>query len=164
MAKLGDTTVFGNLHSTGRITKNVGFFDSNLTTTQTDAENGLYVNVADSVNINQGFTVNSSSSINIDVGGIYRVDFTVNFHRTGSGVRNIMYAELELNGTKLSSRTRGVCYIRNNEGGDEGDAKGTAILDLSTNDTLRVYANEERGGENGNDVERATLNIEQVGQ
>jgi hypothetical protein len=139
------------------------FFDGHLLTTQTNAENGMYVNIAESVNVLQNITVNSNSSIDVDKSGIYRVNFNVNFHRTGSGARNIMYSELELNGTRLSERTRSVCYIRNDGNGDEGDATGEAILDLNAGDTLRVFANEERGGESGNDIERASINVEHLG-
>jgi len=140
-------------------TPTLGYFDGNLTSTQTNAESGTYVNVADSVNQNDGWTVDSSSQISPDESGTYKVEFNVNFHRTGSGARNIMYAELELNGTRLDERTRGVCYIRNDGNGDEGDADGSAILDLNAGDDLRVYAAEERGGETGNDIERASINI-----
>ena len=162
MAKLGNTTVFGDLTSNRSFVTD-GFFDGHLTNTQTNAENGIYVNIADSVNINRGFTVNSSSSININYAGTYRIEYNVNFHRTGSNLRNVMYAEVELNGSNLDPRTRGTCYIRTVSSGDEGDARNSTIIDLSANDTIRVYANEERGGETGNDIERGTLSIEQIG-
>jgi hypothetical protein len=139
-----------------------GFFDSHLTTTQTDAENGMYVNFADSVNRNDGWIVDSSSQITPQSSGTYKVEGSVNFRRTGTGDRNIMYAELEVNGNNLSSRTRGVCYIRSDGNGDEGDATFSTVIDLAEGDDIHIWVNEERGGQTGNDIERASLNITRI--
>ena len=157
MARLGDTTVFGGLKVTGW-----GILDTNLSTGQSNAENGIYVNFAETVNINQGFNIISDSEVSPINGGIFQVSFNVNFHRTGSSLRNIMYAEIEKGGNKLSSRTRGLCYIRNSGEGDEGDATDTAILELSGGESIRIWANEEGGGETGNDIERANISIQQL--
>lgn len=143
-------------------TPTLGYFDSHLTTTQVDAENGIYVNFAESVNENDGWTVDSASQISPEESGKYKIEGSVNFHRTGSGGRNVMFAELELNGTRLTDRTRGVCYIRTDGNGDEGDATFSTVITLNAGDNVRVFANEERGGKTGNDVERASVNITKV--
>lgn len=150
----------GNLTmSSPTVTKNV--FDGNLTTTQTDAENGFNVNFAESVNVNTGFTVNSNSSIDVDNAGTYRITQKANFHRTGSGSRSIMFSEISINGTTISP-SRGVCYIRNAGDGDEGDGDASVIRDLSAGDTITMAVGQERGAESGNDLERAYLNVEEI--
>lgn len=143
-------------------TPTLGYFDAHLTTTQMDAENGIYVNFAESINENDGWTVDSASQISPEESGKYKIDGSVNFNRTGTDLRNVMYAELEVNGTRLTERTRGTCYIRNNASGDEGDATFSTVISLNAGDDVRVFANEERGGETGNDVERASINITKI--
>jgi len=86
----------------------------------------------------------------------------VNFHRTGSSGRNIMYSEVEKNGSRLSSRTRVADYIRTSGNGDECSTGSTVILEIQSGDTLRIFANEERGGESSNDIERAFINIKRI--
>lgn len=138
-------------------------FNGHLTTTQTNAENGIYVNFTESTNIQRGISVDSSSQVSVDRAGTYKIDFNVFFHRTGSGARNSMYAEIELNGSNLTSRTRSNCYIRNDASGSRASVSGSTIIDLSAGDSIRIFAGEEGGAESGNDIERANVSIEQVG-
>lgn len=158
----------GNLSvkSPGYIENQQGFWSSRLNTSQGNAEDGIYVNIFETVFKNSGFTKVSASEIEIDKTGTYRISFKVNFHRTGSDStsgRNIMFAELEHNGTRLTPHTRGVCYIRTDAMGDEGDATTDIIKDLTAGDRIRIFAGEERGGETGNNIERATINLEYLG-
>jgi len=135
-------------------------FSSHLTSTQTDAEDGLHVNIFGSIDkATPNVSVNSASEIVFDSAGTYEISWMVNFHRTGSGSRNIMYSEIERNGQKLSDISRVADYIRTDGSGDECSTGSSVVLELSAGDTLRIYANEERGGESGNDIERAFINI-----
>jgi hypothetical protein len=138
-------------------------FSARLTSTQTNAENGFNVNIFDSIDISSSLiTKNSSNSISFNSDGVYEISWMVNFHRTGSGSRNIMYSEVELNGNRLTDRTRVADYIRTDGNGDECSTGSTVLLNISSGDTLQIYANEERGGESGNDIERAFINIKRV--
>jgi hypothetical protein len=138
-------------------------FSARLTSTQTNAENGFNVNVFDSVDISSSLiTRDSSSQITFDVSGKFEISWMVNFHRTGSGSRNIMYSEVEKNGSRLSARTRVADYIRTNGNGDECSTGSSVILDITSGDNIRIFANEERGGESGNDIERAFINIKRI--
>jgi len=138
-------------------------FSSHLTSTQSNAENGFNVNIFDSVDISSSsITKDSSSQISFNEAGVYSISWMVNFHRTGSGSRNIMYSEIELNNNYLSSRSRVADYIRNDGNGDECSTGNTVFLSISSGDTLKIYANQERGGESGNDIERAFINISKI--
>jgi len=156
-----DADTLDGLDSTDFVQTNS--FSSHLTSTQFDAENGLSVNVFDSVDIsNSLITKDSSNSISFNSSGVYEISWMVNFHRTGSGGRNIMYSEVEINGKRLTDRTRVADYIRTDGNGDECSTGSTVLLNISSGDTLQIYANEERGGESGNDIERAFINIKRV--
>jgi hypothetical protein len=162
MAKLSSTTIFGDLFVTGNIS-NAAPFSARLTSTQPNAENGVDVDIFDTVDISSSvITRDSSEQITFDVSGTFEISWMVNFHRTGSSGRNIMYSEVEINGSRLSSRTRVADYIRTSGDGDECSTGSTVILEIQSGDTLRIFANEERGGESGNDIERAFVNIKRI--
>lgn len=159
----GDNTVTvdADTGSSGGTTQE--FFSSYQDATQNDAENGIYVNVFELIDVNDSaFTKDSSTQLTVNENGKYKISYSVNFHRTGTNGTNVMYSELEFNGTPMD-RTRGVAYMRNAGTGDEADAQNEIITSLSSGDTIQLAAGEERGGETGNDIERANINVEYLG-
>jgi len=173
MANLGTTQIFGKLFTneiieTGDVGGNAAAiigspFSSHLSNTQTNAENGFRVNIFETVDLESSeIDVDSNDQITVTQPGTYNISWMVNFRRTGSGARNIMYSEVELNGSNLSTRTRVTDYIRNDRNGDECSTGSSVYLYLSEGDSINIYANEERGGESGNDIERAFINIQKV--
>lgn len=138
-------------------------FDAHLSTTQPDAQAGLYANVIENVNVNDSFTKVDDSTVEIQKDGRYRVEYTLGFNRNGSQERNIMFGEVEINGVRETLRTRGVCYLRNSYSGDAGNAQNSAIFELNAGDEIRVYAGEENNSgspEEGSDLVRGSINIE----
>jgi len=173
MAQLGSTTIFGKLFtnelvetgSSGDGSSSIigSPFSSHLSNTQTNAENGFRVNIFETVDLASAeINIDSNNQITVAQPGTYNISWMVNFHRTGSGGRNIMYSEIEVNGNNLVDRTRSADYIRTSGNGDECSTGSSVYLYLSDGDSINIYANEERGGENGNDIERAFINIQKV--
>jgi hypothetical protein len=154
-----------NLDMNGnRVDNRRGIFSSHLTTTQSNAENGLFVNIVENVDIKDGtYTANANDEVQVNTGGNYSISYTVNFHRTGSNDRNVMVSYIEAGATNLTDRARSACYIRNDGYGDECTNQDTTIVGLSSGDTVRVWTEEERGGQTGNDVEHASMEIEYLG-
>lgn len=137
-------------------------FVSNLNNQQGGAENGVAVNIFKNVEQNDSpFTKNSDSKITVNEAGRYRISYTTNFKQIGGGGRQIMKSFVRVNSNNLTPETECRCYIRNDRTGDQNGVGNTHILDLSKNDSLEVFSNEEKGGRE-TDVLNANVTIEKV--
>lgn len=141
-----------------------GCLSGHLSTTQTGAEAGVTVNTFQNISINDGpYTKDNSSQVTINKAGKYRISYTCQFHRTGSGARNVMANEIQVNGAGQTDKTYSSCYIRTDGNGDENSNSASPILSLASGDSLTLRAWEVRGGETGNDIEHAHIDIEYLG-
>ena len=90
------------------------------------------------------FTVGTGGEITVLKGGQYFIEYSATGDQSGVNTRIIISAQLEVNSTVVTGSQSDV-YSRNTADGDFS-AVGSALVDLSANDVVRVRAFADRNG------------------
>ncbi len=90
------------------------------------------------------FTVGTGGEITVLKAGQYFIEYSATGDQTGVNTRIIVSAQLEVNSTVVTGSQSDV-YSRNTADGDFS-AVGSALVDLSANDVVRVRAFADRSG------------------
>ncbi|UBF22398.1 hypothetical protein HCTV-6_gp31 [Haloarcula virus HCTV-6] len=125
-------------------------------------DGGVHANVANSVVVSNGYSRNSSSSVQVNRSGLYKINYSINFHQTGGGARAVMAARVEVNGSAKSGQSESRCYIRNTADGDMNHVTAECVLNLNSGDDIQVYAWRHHGV-TGHDITHGRISMEYLG-
>lgn len=140
-----------------------GHLSGYLSTSQSNVEDGKYINVFENIEVNDGpYTKDSASQITVNRDGVYKFSWSVGYNQDSGGSRSCLESYPEVSGT-ARPEYRGICYIRHANTGRRSSADGECTLSLTSGDALRVYTRLSVGNNNAHSAIVAHANVEYLG-
>ena len=156
----GTATVGGNEVGGGGAKGYINGYQSN---TLSDVDGGALANCWETIEVNSGdFTIVDNNTIEVNEAGVYSVDYTCSFHRTGGNYRAIMHASVLINSAGNFPHTGSLCYIREYYvGGDKNSVSNHSMHSLNAGDTIEVRV-KRNTGMTGHDLTQASCVVQKI--